>query len=249
MVKKKIKRNYLVLIVIALAIGVIFGILFQEYYGVGNILNATGMSDLTGSSDELSSYYYRITEYHRRMDGNIPDGSVLFIGDSITQGLAVAAIADKGVNFGIGSDTSLGVLERIYYYKSIETSHAVVLAIGINDLKRRENKEILQNYESILMSIPNNIPVIFSAVLPIDERIKEDRDGWNNRIAELNENAKEICDSVENCFFINSGGKLIDFTGNLNNSYHIGDGVHLSSQGYEIWIADIKNTLLNLNSQ
>jgi len=208
------------------------------------------MNYLIGSSEqrypELSIYYYQIAEYHRRMDGNIPDGSVLFIGDSITQGLAVTAIADKGVNFGIGGDTSLGVLERIHYYESIETSYAVVLAIGINDLKRRENKEILQNYESILTSIPNDIPIIFSAILPIDERIKKDGDGWNNRIAELNENAKEICALVENCFFINSGGKLIDFTSNLNSSYHIGDGVHLNSQGYEIWIADIKNALLKM---
>lgn len=225
----------------------------QEYYGVGNIFNAIGLSYLTSSpgssSSELSDYYYRITSYHRRMDGNIPNGAVIFIGDSITQGLAVTAVADEGVNFGIGSDTTLGVLKRIYHYNSIKRCQAVVLAIGVNDLKRRENNEILQNYKSILSFIPDNIPVIFSAVLPIDERIKKDRDNRNYRIAELNESAKETCISAVNCVFFDSGDKLVDKTGNLNSSFHIGDGVHLSTLGYEIWIEDMKNALSKINSQ
>jgi lysophospholipase L1-like esterase len=244
---KKFKINYIVLVGITLAIGMTFGVLFQEYYGVGNVLDAIGLSflknSLEPSSPELSNYYYRITSYHQRMDGNIPKGAILFIGDSITQGLAVTAVADKGINFGIGSDTTLGVLERIHHYDSIKRCQAVVLAIVVNDLRRRENDEILLNYKSILSFIPDDIPVIFSAVLPIDQRIKKDRDNWNNRIASLNESAKEICDSAVNCIFIDSGDKLVDETGNLNSSFHIGDGVHLSTPGYEIWIEDMKNAL------
>lgn len=86
------------------------------------------------SEPEISLFYKSMVDYHKRMDGSIPDGAVIFIGDSITQGLATSAISHAGVNLGIGLDTTAGVLNRLQFYKSIDRSKAVVLAIGVNDL-------------------------------------------------------------------------------------------------------------------
>ena len=91
------------------------------------------------STPEITKHYTRMMMYHERMDSSIPTGSVIFIGDSITQGLATSAISQLSVNYGIGSDTTLGVIERLDTYHSINTAKAVVIAIGINDIKRRND--------------------------------------------------------------------------------------------------------------
>ena len=59
-----------------------------------------------------------MVKYHSRMDGSIPDNSILFIGDSITQSLCVSAVADNSVNLGIGGDTTLDVINRLPKYKN-----------------------------------------------------------------------------------------------------------------------------------
>ena len=59
------------------------------------------------------------------MDGLIPEGATIFIGDSITQGLATSAVSNQSVNYGIGSDTTLGVLKRLPYYNSMNSAKAV----------------------------------------------------------------------------------------------------------------------------
>jgi hypothetical protein len=114
---------------------------------------------------EITDYLNRIFSYHIRMDGNIPDGAVIFIGDSLIQSLCVSAIACPSVNYGIGGDTTVGVLHRLPFYHSITRASVVVLSIGINDMKYRTNEEILSNYKIIINKIPHKVRIIFSALL------------------------------------------------------------------------------------
>jgi hypothetical protein len=79
------------------------------------------------STQELTPHFKRMLTYHKRMDGNIPSGAVIFIGDSITQGLAVSAVYPKSVNYGIGSDTTIGVIKRLSDYKSLSRARAIVI--------------------------------------------------------------------------------------------------------------------------
>ena len=170
------------------------------------------------------------------MDGNVPDNAVIFIGDSITQGLCVSAIATPSVNYGIGSDTTVGVIRRIPFYKSIERASVVVLAVGINDMKHRSNKEILKNYRTIVDLIPKRTPVIFSAVLPLDMKAREKWQGRSqDRIERLNSSIEILSINKNNLYFVDAGPLLMDGNGNLSDVYHNGDGVHLNSKGYSIW--------------
>ena len=198
----------------------------------------------TAEPPEITQHYHRMLHYHRRMDGNVPEGAILFIGDSITQGLCVSAIASPAVNYGIGSDTTTGVLQRLPYYNSIGRASAVVLAIGINDMKRRSNDEILENYRAIIAQIPKTIPVIVSAVLPLDEESRDDWQGRNQkRIKTLNSNIVNLAMVENNVFFVDAGPLLIDEAGNLADVYHDGDGVHLNSRGNAIWIDALKTEI------
>lgn len=195
---------------------------------------------------EITEHFHHMVRYHARMDGNVPFGSVVFIGDSITQGLCVSAVAPTAVNYGIGYDTTVGVLQRLPLYNSIKRAGAVVIAIGINDFKLRTNEDILQNYSTIAERIPENIPVIFSAVLPLDEKLFPDCRGWNQRIQALNTDLKAFCDRSRSHFFVDAGPLLLNGQGNLATEFHDGDGIHLNSKGNSIWIGELRRTLKNV---
>jgi len=192
---------------------------------------------------EFNEYFKETLIYQQRMDASIPDNAVIFIGDSITQSLAVSAVAPISVNYGIGSDTTVGVLKRLPSYKnSIKRAKAVVITVGLSDLSKRSHDEIIQNFQKIINSIPRNITIIFNAVFPVDERI-ENNAGLNQKIRQLNTELKVLMKLRPNLFFINSGDKLRDTDNNLSNKYHTGDGIHLNPAAYKIWITDLKATL------
>ena len=202
--------------------------------------------DYAKYAPEYSRHYKEMIQYHQYRDKQVTKGSVIFIGDSITEGLAVNAVAPNAVNYGIGADTTLGVLGRIKYYDSLNSAHAIVLAIGVNDLERRNNKEIIENFNKIFNKFPNDIPILVSSILPIDEKIIQIGRNINKRINRLNKKIKVLCDHKKSLTFLDSTQKFIDTKGNLLNSYHIGDGIHLSSKAYKIWIEQLKTALQDI---
>ncbi len=193
---------------------------------------------------EITEHFEQMIRYHKRMDPNIPDGAVIFIGDSIVQGLCVSAVVTPSVNFGIGSDTTVGVLKRLPEYHSLERASVCVMAIGINDLERRRNEEILKNYSLIVRAVPPRLPLVFSAVLPVDERVRNGLAGKNSRIRKLNSGLKALCEGRSpKCIFVDTGPKLIDSSDNLRKEYDAGDGVHLNGAGNSIWIQELRQTV------
>jgi lysophospholipase L1-like esterase len=196
---------------------------------------------------EFTKHYHEMIAYHSRMDGNIPDNAIIFIGDSLIQSLAVSAVTPSGVNYGIGNDTSLGVINRLSEYSSIRRSKIVIIAIGLNDLSRRDPNDVIKNCENIINFIPPNIDIVFSAVHPVNENFYKQQGKNNERINQLNSDLKLLCSKHSNSHFISIADLLIDETQNLSNEYHVGDGVHLNYKGYEIWIKELKRKIEELN--
>ena len=197
-----------------------------------------------GPTKELTDEYNRMLAYQTRMDGNVPDRSVVFIGDSLTQGLCTDAVACPSVSYGIAGDTTVGVLARLPKYQCVRRASAVILAIGVNDMKFRDNQQIIQNYARILNALPQGMPVICSAVLPVDERIYAPRLGVKNaRIAEFNRLLKTLCLQHSQCVFVDPGNRLADQTGNLSAAFQAGGGIHLNAAGNRIWIDDLRKAI------
>ncbi|HVN96029.1 MAG TPA: GDSL-type esterase/lipase family protein [Syntrophorhabdaceae bacterium] len=190
---------------------------------------------------ELSEYYETMVKFHERMDVNIPKGAAIFVGDSFTQGLCVTAVANPSVNFGIGGDTTLGVLKRLPKYRSLERARICILTIGSNDLRRRGNEEILKNYSAIISALPGNLTCLFTAVLPVDEGVRRDLAGRNKRVRELNGDLRKLCEAQgSRCFFIDPTARFADSSGNLRKAYHEDDGVHLNEVGYSLFIEELR---------
>lgn len=182
--------------------------------------------------------------YQRRIDGTVPDGAMVFIGDSLVQGICTDAIGCPSVNYGIGGDTTTGVLGRIRNYRSLSRASVVILAVGLNDMRFRSNESTLENYTRILEAIPPQVPVICCAVLPIDEpKYHGSSPANNSRIRDLNRNLQDLCSSRPNCRYVDVGTHLVDNGGNLSVEYEEGDGLHLNSRGSQIWIREISNVL------
>lgn len=197
--------------------------------------------------EEITPFYYAMVDFHKRVDKNIPENSVIFLGDSLIQGLAVSSVASPAFNFGIGADTTEGLIQRIPHYSAISRSQKVVIAIGVNDLNRRDNKEIMSNYKKIVSLIPSNIPILFSAVLPIEEVILN-ASSFNERIRNLNSELEELCGTSKRLYFLDITNQLKDPDGGLSGKFHIGDGLHLNGFGNAVWITRLKEGLTLINS-
>lgn len=195
------------------------------------------------SSLDTLSFYEQTTLYHQRMDSSIADSAVIFIGDSITQALATSAVTTTSVNFGIGTDTTRGVVERLPLYQSIKRSTAVVLAIGVNDIYQQVDPlETRANYKNILDSMPTDISVIAASVLPVGS-VAENKHFTNADITSLNSDIKALANEYSNVIYLDVNEKLKDETGFLPPEFHIGDGVHLSHAGYRILINSLSESL------
>jgi lysophospholipase L1-like esterase len=191
---------------------------------------------------EITHYYEDMLGSHLQLDGSVENGSVIFLGDSLTQGLNVAAVANQSINYGIGMDTSYGLLKRVSQYKSLTKASTVVIAIGINDLIRvkRSPADVLEHYKQILDSLASDKKVIIQAVFPVDER--EGLADTNEKIMELNDKLLLLAKDRKH-LFINLQDEFVNSEGNLQTDFHIGDGLHLSSQAYKLWIQALAETL------
>jgi lysophospholipase L1-like esterase len=194
----------------------------------------------TVGQNELTEHYHRMVKYHKLMDENVAAGSAVFIGDSHMQGLWVTGVTPLSVNYGIGGDTTFGVLRRISHYRSVERANLVVISIGLNDFEFRSADRILDNYREIVDSIPEAIPVIFCAVLPVNEKVRESMRGRNSLIQYLNAKLKEFCESSRRLHFVDIGPQLIDPDGNLTANFSDSGGVHLNHKGNDLWINHLK---------
>jgi len=152
-------------------------------------------------------------------------------------------------NYGIGNDTSVGVLRRIDEYRSIKRSRIIVVAIGINDLKVGRTKEqILYDFEKIIKKIDYKKMVIFNSIHPVDEKLQDEKNRNNKTILSINAGLEKICSKYSNVYFLNTYRELSDNTENLRRLYHVGDGIHLSTEGYEVWIGLLKQKISEISN-
>jgi lysophospholipase L1-like esterase len=183
------------------------------------------------------AFYQEKLAGHLLGDASVPAGAAIFIGDSQIQGLDVTSVVPLAVNYGIGGDTTAGVLRRMPLYDSLTRAGVVVLEVGSNDLATASPSEILANYRKILAMIPPAAAIIVSAILPVSAAKSGERPGRfsrNQAINEINRSLAEICAGRTGCLFVDVD-KLADAAGDLAPAFDLGDGLHLSREGYRAW--------------
>jgi len=174
----------------------------------------------------------------------VAPGSVVFLGDSITEGGKWHELfPDEPVhNRGIGGDVTTGVLERLHQVTQGRPAK-VFLMIGTNDLAfGRSEDEIIANMGTITARIRAESPgtqVYLQSVLPRDEDNRE-------RIESLNDRLRTTA-SEQGATFVDLYPLFLDEDGSIRDEL-ANDELHLMGAGYEIWrdaIAELVREGLN----
>lgn len=204
---------------------------------VALLLKTTIIKGLFGKQFEIDPHYRQMVAFHSRIDPNLNDGVNIFIGDSLIQGLAVSSVIPNAVNFGIGGDTSLGVLKRTLNYKSIYRAKRVIISVGHNDFKVKKKIKTINNLKLILDLIPKDIEVTICSIFLIDDDIEKGITNFD--IINLNTEIQKIALLYVNVSYLDTNDWAI-LNGKLSPEFHIGDGVHLNKQGYNLWIKQLR---------
>jgi lysophospholipase L1-like esterase len=169
-------------------------------------------------------------------------GAVVLIGDSMMAALDPASIGSDAINFGIGGDTAQTLLRRLPTLRSVTRSRAVILGVGVNDLKYRPIATIGADYAAVLNRLLPAPAVLALSALPVDEngpaaglrRYLRNRD-----IAALNAQIRAACRAHANCRYVDAWPALA----NAGQAVFGEDGWHLSPQGRAILAALIRSNL------
>lgn len=180
---------------------------------------------------------------HSRIDPSVPDKASIFLGDSIIEGLATAAVAPNSVNFGIGRQTTDKLLESIKRYKSIDRASEIYLLIGINDFLQNKKEGLQGRLQEISKSIPLEKRLIWSGIMPtLPNKIVSPTE-----IQLVNKYIKELCDIRARCVYVDTWEAIEPM-----REKAFTDGIHLSPAGYKEWIKKLRearNHSLSVDNQ
>jgi hypothetical protein len=185
---------------------------------------------------KTSNPFIQLTrQAHKQMDASVPMGAIIFLGDSITQGLATTAVTPYSVNYGISMERSDELIDSMKIYQSIERSAAVVVTIGLNDLNQGKSENLEARYRTILEAIPQRIPVVMSSVTPTSTIAIGD-------LRKARDSARAACKDRTKCTFVD-GLELLAPNEITLLGVILPDGLHLSPEGYALWIPALRRAL------
>lgn len=181
----------------------------------------------------------------------IAERPVVLVGDSRIENLNISQLAPGAVNFGVGGDNIDRVSQRL---RLLALSHAslVVVAVGIND-RLTKFRDFGDRYAAMLALIPPKIPVIASAILPVNpariaERVmnKQDFTGVPAMIPIANSAIQQACSARPECKFFDGSAAVVGPDGMLRRDLSI-DGVHLTPQGNKEWAALLAGAISHIS--
>ena len=171
--------------------------------------------------------------FHRRMDPQVPAGSVIFLGDSITQGLVTLTVAPDSINYGIGGQNAVQLRESLSIYESLVRARAIFLLIGINDLAWGDAPGLAGNLERLSNALPPGVPLIWSSILPAySERVPM------KDIVAANADIRRLCQARPGCRYLDTHALFPAGDRSL-----FPDGIHPSTRAYQLWSAALKAAL------
>ena len=178
-------------------------------------------------------------------DSEIDTSSIVFLGNSLTEHFNLSQFNNPHViNRGISGDFTEGVIARM---DSIISRHPkkIFIEIGINDLiEKIALKTIGNNYEIILQKIIKASPrtqIFIHSLLPtmLHSSISTSSDDVNKKVMEFNNILLNLSEKYH-CTYIDTWSHFATKDNCMNPSL-TDDGIHLTLDGYKVWVAVIKD--------
>ena len=167
---------------------------------------------------------------------------VAFIGDSLTDGYDLAKYYPQYVtaNRGIGGDTTFGLEERLQVSLYDLKPKVVVMLIGANNMD-----SMLENYESILKGLQENLPESKIVLLSLTAMGGEHW-GRKNQLAAYNNVSIKLLAQKYGYTYIDLYSVLYDVSiGEVYEGYTT-DGGHFTPLGYSVVTEQITPVLKEL---
>ena len=178
---------------------------------------------------------------------------LLFIGDSITDGWARGGAKIwaeryaplKAANFGIGGDKTENVLWRLKNgnLDGIKPK-VVVLMIGTNNNMANSAPQIAEGIAAIVQEIRVQSPASKILLLAVFPRGEKPDDAWRIKVADVNKSIAKLDDGAH-VFFLDFGAKFLQPDGVMSKDL-LGDLVHPTTAGYQIWADAMQPKLTEL---
>ena len=165
----------------------------------------------------------------------------LFMGDSLIEFFNwQERFPDREVfNYGIAGETAEGLLARLPNISDrVQSPDLVMIMTGINNVAM-EDYGFLFTYEKIITRLRETYgqaTIIMTSLLPVDLFFLGDA------IPRINRRLKDIAQK-NTILYLDLYPLFIDENSRAITSCFEGDGVHLSSDGYEIWARALEKTI------
>ena len=177
-------------------------------------------------------YYAAKLEQYERENAEYEDYEVdvAFIGDSLTDGYDLSTYYPQYVtaNRGIGGDTTFGLEERLQVSLYDLKPKVVVMLIGANNMDT-----MLENYESILQGLKENLPESKIVILSLTAMGGEQW-GRKNQLAAYNNVSIKLLAQKYDYTYVDLYSVLYDVSiGEVYEGYTT-DGGHFTPKGYTV---------------
>ncbi len=140
-------------------------------------------------------------------------------------------------SLGVAGETTQGLASRIEsILKSYPEADFYVLMSGINNIAM-DDFGFLESYRWIIRRLKKHSPesrIIVNSMLPCMVEFIDNKD-----IQSVNEELSGIADD-EGAEFIDLYNAFVDGSGNVIHDYLLDDGVHLSEEGYRVWVEELR---------
>ncbi len=165
----------------------------------------------------------------------LPPGSVVLVGDSLTQFGPWDELLPGVRNRGISGDTIAKVRARIGSIMAARPA-TVFLMVGVNDVHLSGDiGSMVADYGSLLDDMRAAAPaarIYVETLFPVDEA--RCRNSSNARLSAFNAGIRDAA-AARGCPVLDTGIALADNAGALRSDCCVSDGKHISGHGYRLW--------------
>jgi lysophospholipase L1-like esterase len=175
----------------------------------------------------------------------MPEETVVFLGDSITEGGDWAAWfpEQNAVNQGVGGDTTDDVLARLDAVVAADPDE-IALLIGTNDLGTRQSVEhLVRNVQTILVDLRRDLPGARMLVQSVMPRARE----FADRIQEANIHLRQFSATVH-AQYLDLWPAFAQEDGEIRPELSP-DRLHLNDAGYEAWLGELRPAFERLRDE
>lgn len=201
---------------------------------------------------DVDSGAVNLTHYDR-LTAAMPAGGVMFFGDSIVQAMPVCLASPFGINLGYGGASTRRMLHHMLrpnYRAAMQRASAGVILTGPNDVGNIGYYGTWQDAaDTVVGMFANQIKNwvtgkwVMVCPMPGDQRIAGIPAHYNAAMQRIGAGIVAAFADRPNVAVVNAWADMVDATGNLRSNFHIGDGQHISRDGYAVLCPRIRGAL------